>query len=370
MVSRMSESDPGSDPVYKRIYAFREMVADLLCSVLPADALGAVDMHSLEKVPASYVGDDFRQRHGDTVWRLRAAGTDGGWAYALVLLEFQSGSDATMALRVLEYTAMLYRELLRAKAVAIGQLPPVLPVVLYNGESPWRAACDMGELIVPTGPALVAYQPSQRYAVVDARHATVEYAGELTRAVALLERSRSPADLARVAEHLAGILGEPDQRELRRAFADWLWVLCTRLRSADGSPQATPPKLTLEDVRMTLEERVAHWPDEWIHQGIEQGREQGIEQGREQGIEQGRKQGIEQGRKQGLQRGVAEGRRQGQRELLRRLAEARFGPRTAERLFAALRREDDPLRLDAIALAVVRCETGDELLRQAHASDR
>ena len=40
-----------------------------------------------------------------------------------------------------------------------------------------------------------------------------------------------------------------------------------------------------------------------------------------------------------------------------------------DRLFAALRREDDPLRLDAIALAVVYCETGDELLRQARASD-
>ena len=115
-------------------------------------------------------------------------------------------------------------------------------------------------------------------------------------------------------------------------------MLCARLRSGDGSPQTEPPpELTLENVKMTLEERVAHWPDEWIHQGIEQGRE----------------------------RGVAEG----QRELLRRQAEARFGPRTAERLFAALRREDDPPRLDAIALAVVRCETGDELLRQAHASD-
>ena len=30
-----------------------------------------------------------------------------------------------------------------------------------------------------------------------------------------------------------------------------------------------------------------------------------------------------------------------------------------------LRREDDPRRLDAIAEAMVRCETGDELLRQA-----
>ena len=154
----MNDSGPGSDPVYKRLYAFREMVADLLRSVLPADALGAVDLCSLEKVPASYVGDDFRQRHGDTVWRLRAASADGGWACALVLLEFQSSSDGIMALRILQYTAMLYHELLRGGSVEAGRLPPVLPVVLYNGESPWRAARDVGELIVPTGPALAAYQ--------------------------------------------------------------------------------------------------------------------------------------------------------------------------------------------------------------------
>ena len=239
----MNDSGLGSDPVYKRLYAFQEMVADLLRSVLPANALGAVDLRSLDKVPASYVGDDFRQRHGDTVWRLRADGADGSWAYALVLLEFQSGSDGIMALRILQYTAMLYHELLRGGSVKAGRLPPVLPVVLYNGESPWRAARDVGELIVPTGPALAAYQPSQRYAVVDARHATVEYAGELTRAVALLERSRSPADLARVAERLAGLLDAPGQDELRRAFADWLWVLCARLRSGDEPP---PPELTLE----------------------------------------------------------------------------------------------------------------------------
>ena len=46
-----------------------------------------MDLRSLEKVPASHMGDDFRQRHGDAVWRLHADGADGGWSYALVLLE-------------------------------------------------------------------------------------------------------------------------------------------------------------------------------------------------------------------------------------------------------------------------------------------
>ena len=170
--------------------------------------------------------------------------------------------------------------------------------------------------------------------------------------MALLEQSRSPADLASVAGVLLGILGGPDADELRRAFADWLWVLFRRMHSPEESPATPPPELTLEDVRMTLEERVARWPEQWRQRGIEEGIEQGMERGMERGIEQG------------MERGIAQGLAQ-QRERLRRQAEARFGAPTAERLFASLRREDDPRRLDAIAVAVVRCETGEELIRQA-----
>ena len=81
---------------------------------------------------------------------------------------------------------MLYRELLRTKRATLGALPPVLPIVLYNGESPWSAEQDVADLIGETGPALLPYQPSQRHLVVDERHAEADYAGELTRAVALL----------------------------------------------------------------------------------------------------------------------------------------------------------------------------------------
>ena len=71
------------------------------------------------------------------------------------------------------------------------------------------------------------------------------------------------------------------------------------------------------------------------------------------------------GKQQGIELGVEQGKREHGREQLRRQAEARFGATTAERLSALLQAEDDLQRLDALALAVVRCETGDELLRQA-----
>ena len=113
----MSNASPGSDRIYKRLYAFARMVEDLLRSLF-ADAELDADYGTLEKLPAEYVGDAYHQRHGDTAWRLRTRGADrgDGWLHVLVMLEFQSNADSAMALRVLEYTALLYGELLRDAA--------------------------------------------------------------------------------------------------------------------------------------------------------------------------------------------------------------------------------------------------------------
>ena len=340
MVSPMNASTPHSDPVYKRLYTFAEMVADLLRSLFPDNALGA-DYGSLRKLPAEYVADDFRQRRGDAVWRLRAAAAPGGWLHVLVMLEFQSRNDPGMALRVLEYTAMLYRELVR-EGGRDGLLPPVLPVVLYNGESPWRSATQVGDLVAATGPALSAFQPSQRHVVLDERHAPADdpRLRELTRAVLLLEQSRSAADLAHAARLLSRRLGARDggQAELRQAFADWLGILARRLEG-DAEPEQPRGGASLEEVRMTLEERVAEWPKPYIRQG----REEGISLGREEGIAH-------------------------ERRLLQRMASARFGEATADRLALALATEADPERLAVVGEAIVRCATGDELLRAAGVS--
>ena len=85
---------------------------------------------------------------------------------------------------------------------------------------------------------------------------------QLTRAVVLLEQSRSPEHLARATglprDWLATAPPEPRLEELKRAFAEWLWVLYRRSKPGDG-PAKPPPELTLEDVTMTLEERVISW---------------------------------------------------------------------------------------------------------------
>ncbi len=140
-----------NDPIYKRIFAFPRMVEDLLRGFAEGDWTQRADFSALQKAPAEYVGDDLRKRLGDSVWRLPL---DEDWLHVLILLEFQSRSERDMALRILEYTVLLHRELSRSGLGPDGLRPPVLPVVLYNGTPRWSAATDVRDLVAPAGPSL------------------------------------------------------------------------------------------------------------------------------------------------------------------------------------------------------------------------
>ena len=161
------------DENYKRLFASKLMVEHLLRACLPDDLLAAADFSELGELSTEYVSDELLKRHGDTVWRLRLGEH---WVYLLILLEFQSEDDPWMALRIHTYTGLLYQELVRNEApeIADGRLPPVLPIVLYNGTEPWTATRQMRELIAPAGPWLAPYQPAQGYFLLDVRRVAAD----------------------------------------------------------------------------------------------------------------------------------------------------------------------------------------------------
>jgi hypothetical protein len=69
-----------------------------------------------------------------------------------------------MAVRLLAYLGLLYQDLVaRKETLADGRLPPVVPIVLYNGEPPWDAPREVAELIAPGPAGLERYRPQLRY---------------------------------------------------------------------------------------------------------------------------------------------------------------------------------------------------------------
>ncbi|WP_018869230.1 Rpn family recombination-promoting nuclease/putative transposase [Thioalkalivibrio sp. ALgr3] len=280
------------DNSYKLLFSHPEMVRDLLTGFVREDWVRELDFSTLEKVNGSYVTDELRDREDDIVWRVRWGG---GWLYVYLLLEFQSSVDRFMAVRMMTYLGLLYQDLIRQKALTPGgRLPPVLPVVLYNGETRWTAAQNVGELVERVPGGLEHYRPDLSYLLLD-EGAIVEAPdwSDETRNVAAalfrLEHNRNEQDLLDVLGRLVEWLRSPEQTGLRRSFVVWM----RRVMLPHRAPgMELPPFNDLQDlheVHDMLAERIKHWPDRWIEEGRQEGREEGRQEGLQEGLQEGRR---------------------------------------------------------------------------------
>ena len=321
------------DAAYKNLFSYPRMVEDLLCGFAAKGWSDKLDFTTLEKVPAEFVSDDLRRRHGDSLWRVRFQGSS--WLQVVVLLEFQSTADPYMAVRLLAYGSLLYQDLIRRKELGpAGELPPVLPVVLYNGRSRWRAADEVAKLVAPVEGPLAEYQMSLRYFVLDERGLGEDDLPEnnLVASLVEFEASRSPGDLARAAARLPDWGQGRDDLELRRSFLRWV------------SEVVAPSGSAAEEVLGRMEEEptmLAEWAKEWYEEARLKGMEQGMERGRAE-----------------------------ERALLCRQAARKFGPGTADRLSGLLDRLAAPGQLGEVGDWLIECDTGADLLARAEALPR
>jgi len=310
-MSVMAKKKTPHDGSYRRLFSHARMIADLLERYVVPPWIGSLDLSTLELVPAHYVSDELEQRESDVVWRVRY-GPDGEWFYVYVLIEFQSSVYRFMAVRLLAYVLLLYQDLIRNKRLTrAGLLPPVLPIVLYNGKRRWTAPTQMLKLVQPIS-GYESFIPSFEYFVIDEGglpQESLEPLDSPVTGVFQLERSQSVEEIRRIVDTLIDVLDDPELREMRRDLAMWIRraILPARL------PGVELPELhDLQEAKM-LAERAAKWPKEWMAEGYRKG----ILEGREKGILEGREKGILEGR----ERGILEG----QRATLTELVEERFG---------------------------------------------
>jgi hypothetical protein len=265
-------SSPPHDGSYKSLFSHPEMVESLIRDFVPEDWVHEVDFTTLEKQNGSYVTDDLRERHDDVIWRVQCHGQ---WFYVYLLIEFQSTVDPWMAVRILTYVGLLYQDLLKSEALGSGDLlPPVFPLVLYNGPLAWKARQDIAELIVSPSSVLAAYRPSLRYFLVDEGRLGEEQLqgdGPATHLVRM-ERSELPESLRTAIRNFREKYSDPRYLSLRRALVVWIRrVLLNRVM-----PQEQIPELNeLEEVETMLAERVTEWTQKWKMEGRKEGRMEG-----------------------------------------------------------------------------------------------
>ena len=282
------------DKGYKRILGKKSTFLHLLHRYINASWLENVTEQDLELIDKEFILKDFQEREADIVYKIRRK--DGGECYVYVLLELQSSVDYTMPFRLLIYMTELLKRIWNETDKAKRErksfrLPPVVPIVLYNGEKPWTAERNFRNYFEDEhlfGDRLIDF----RYGMIDVNNQDESFLLEvntLLENVILLDRSRDKETL----EKALKLTARRVQRLTREEQIDLAeWVRDVLIRKAASAPNTE-----------LIEEMVESWKkgdDEMMTYGIERAfdneRRKARKEAREEALKEGRAEGKAEGR--------------------------------------------------------------------------
>lgn len=351
------------DEAFKFLFDLPEMCADALRAAAPA-LWPHVDPATVRGLRVGdSVAADLSKRVGDALFGVElhaGAPPDGRRPRLVVPVEFQSGDDAGMVGRMREYSALqldtLRRQGLLPRAGAL-----VLPLVVYDGAAPWRAADGLELLrgLAPEAAGLLApYQPPG-YVLLDLVRSRTDDWGEHNRlrAVARLLRAGSAEELAAaLAEEFARFAGPP-HRPFREALHAWARELWTRWPGIGALPPLDEMEGAEEtDMTDIVEAKIAAWRAEHVDRPIAEARAKARAEARAEAQAEAQAEAAK-----ALAEGVAEGLGR-QRALLSRQAGRRFGDAAGRALAEVIADVADAGFLERIGDLVVDCATGEQLL--------
>jgi Putative transposase, YhgA-like len=292
------------DTLYHRLFSYPLLVEQLIRAFVPEAMAAGLLFERMERVNAKghaeALDGEIHRREGDVIWRLP---TEGGLdLFIYVLLEFQSRIDWWMAVRTQIYEGLLWQQLIAERNLKPGdKLPPVLMLVLYNGEARWNAPVATAELIaLPAQSSLWPWQPQIRYHLLDMGVPAADLPAEPDSLAALLfrlEQNHPPQALTvLIGEVIDWFRRHPGHETLRQLFRE----LVVQAVAGLGMSVPIPTELT------EMQTRLATIGERWKRDYLAEGRAEGEAKGKAEG--------------------EARGEIKGKAEALIRLAEQRFGP--------------------------------------------
>jgi predicted transposase YdaD len=270
-----------NDASYKLLFAHAELVVDLLLGFMPAPLVNHMDLSSLRPLSGNLVTQRLTQLHADQVWQVNLKDSD---RFCLIHIEFQRSFDDLMPLRMLGYCAQLLQACVaRQKLEHRRPWPPLLSIVLYNGQTQWRGSTQFKGHFKPLASPLRTCMPQHRFFLVDIHRQDVRRLVKLDNVLAWLMRFEIKPSISEVAEtlwHLKQKLSA--QHDLRRTIGIWALEAAGHLeRMANLIDAFVDPKESAMNFKQKFEHSIQELQNISHAQGVTQGLTQGLTEGRQ-----------------------------------------------------------------------------------------
>jgi predicted transposase/invertase (TIGR01784 family) len=286
----MAELQYPHDHFFRELLSRQEAARDFLRYYLPAEVVPLLDLSAPELLQDSFIDPELREHSSDLLYQV-ALHQGGSPAYVYVLFEHKSYPDPLVALQLLRYMVQIWE---RDRKQAL-KLVPIMPVVLYHGETRWKVAPNLQAIFQPPA-ELAPYLPEYRYWLCDlSQYSDEEIKGAVMLRVGLLTLKYILRDDLR--EHLGDILSL--LRQLSQQQTGWEYLETVLRYLAGGTNKINDEELwkAVSTAFPKGEAAVGTIAEKWVEQGKELGLKEGEQIGLKKGLDQGEQLGLKRGRR-------------------------------------------------------------------------
>jgi len=283
------------DKAFRRLLADERLFLKFLRRFLRGRLPGDIDLDSLtvedvELQNITFIPPDLSKNESDVLYKVRRGSAE---MYVYILVEHQSRVDFLMPLRLLSYIVEFWKrctEQAGARARRAGfLLPPVLPVVFYEGASKWTAPVRFSDK-VESSSDFRGLVPDFEYLLISLRDKRPEDLLSFRDALGGLcylatpSKKESFAEAAERLRMLLTVLSDEETELLTNHLRGYLKILMKK----EGLEIDDALDLCLE--REEADEMLTYMQKEF-RKTRKEGREEGLEEGLEKGLEKGREKG-------------------------------------------------------------------------------
>lgn len=261
------------DRGYTLLFSNKEIFRQLVTSFVQEEWVKDLDFSNCELVPGVFISPNYEKTFSDLLYKVKLRDRD---FYIVILLEFKSAPALFVAVQVLGYIMDFYRHLIASeKKKDLRKLPPVFPIMLYNGEKPWTTPLDISELIE-------GHEILGDFALHFKCFPIIEYAYaedlllRIGNIVATLFLAEMHYDFERLANQLLALFDRTEDKQAISLFLNWLKQMAIYER-IDESHYREFERIYYERTEVTMLENA-------IRKEKKQIREQGWKDGKSEGM--------------------------------------------------------------------------------------
>jgi len=212
---------------YSVLFSNKVIFKQLLETFVKQPWVSEIDFENIEKLNKSFISKKHRKHESDLIYKVKLKDQT---AYIVILMEFQSNVQHFMAIRVLHYIMSFYLDLLKQRKVT--KLPPVFPIVLYNGDPKWTAPVNISDLI-ENHELLGEFGVQFKYFKIAENEFKPEDLLQIKNVVSTLFLAENHIDIKILAEQLRQLFRKEDHEAVELLF-NWFYYLRTENRFAES----------------------------------------------------------------------------------------------------------------------------------------